>query len=128
MPSTHFAALPGPRPSAAEELPGDFVREPRSIGEYTAMEIHGFFGLIDDGSEAAAEGWMLIVHIPKWVRGYFMDIAEGDTIHAVHVSGKAGGVLSVLATSRHRYYSPGQRVTTCTICVPEEQWERFVMG
>ncbi len=29
------------------------------------------------------------------------------------------------AARRHRYYSPGTKGTTCTICVPEEQWERF---
>jgi hypothetical protein len=96
----------------------------RRIGPsaYTAMEIHGFFGLIDDGSDSI--GRVLIVHVPKWIRGYFMDINDGDVIHAVNVTGKGGGVLRVLATGRHRYYSPGQRVTTCTVCVPEEQWAR----
>jgi hypothetical protein len=116
--------VPPPPPVDADEFPGDIVEEKRQISpsSYAAMEIHGFFGLIDDGSDAA--GRMLIVHIPKWIRGYFMDIRDGDDIHVVHVSGKSGGVLHVLATGRHRYYSPGQRVTTCTICVPEEQWER----
>ena len=91
---------------------------------YNAMEIHGFFGLVDDGLCGA--GRMLIVHQPGWVRGQFLDIKDGDDIHAWHVSGRAGGVLRVLSTGRHRYYSPGQRVTTCTVCVPEEQWERLM--
>jgi hypothetical protein len=91
---------------------------------YNAMEIHGFFGLVDDGP--CSSGRMLIVHQPSWVRGHFLDIRDGDDIHVWHVSGTAGGVLRVLSTGRHRYYSPGQRVTTCTVCVPEEQWERLM--
>ena len=87
------------------------------------MEIHGFFGLIDDGP--AASGRMLIVHVPKYVRGYFLDIKDGDDIHVCHVNGKLGRRLRVLATGRHKYYPPGRRVTTCTICVPEEQWVDF---
>ena len=105
--------------------------EPPSKGErrivssnYSAVEIHGFFGLIDDGS--AGEGRMLIVHVPKWIRGYFLDIKQGDTLHVYHARGKkVGGVLTVLSTSRHKYYAPGRRVTTCTVCVPEEQWAPF---
>lgn len=105
--------------------------EPPSKGErrvvssnYSAVEIHGFFGLIDDGS--AGEGRMLIVHVPKWIRGYFLDIKQGDTLHVYHARGKkVGGVLTVLSTGRHKYYAPGRRVTTCTVCVPEEQWAPF---
>lgn len=91
---------------------------------YTAMEIRGYFGLIDDGS--ASQGRMLIVHVPSWVRGYFLDIRDGDDIHAAHVNGRVGGVLRVLAVGRHKYYSPGHKVSTCTVCVPEGQWERFL--
>ena len=90
---------------------------------YSAVEIHGFYGLIDDGSDGA--GRMLIVHVPKWVRGYFLDIRQGDTLHVYHVNGKTGGQLYVLATGRHRYYKPGSKVSTCTVCVPEDQWARF---
>ena len=91
---------------------------------YSAMEIHGSFGLVDDGP--CSSGRMLIVHQPSWVRGGFLDIRDGDDIHVWHVSGTVGGVLRVLSTGRHRYYSPGQKVTTCTVCVPEEQWERLM--
>ena len=105
------------------ERDGDRRRKRITPGQYTAMEIHGFFGLIDDGS--CSQGRMLICHVPSWVRGQFLDINDGDVVHAWHVSGKTGGVLTVLSTGRHRYYSPGQRVTTCTICVPEEEWARF---
>ena len=105
--------------------------DPRQKGErrmtaanYGAMEIHGFFGLIDDGSEGA--GRTLIVHVPRYVKGYFMDIKQGDVIHVYHAQGlKVGGALTVLATGRHKYYNPGRKVTTCTICVPEEQWAPF---
>ena len=105
--------------------------EPREKGErriiaanYSAVEIHGFFGLIDDGS--VGEGRMLIVHVPKWIRGYFLDIKQGDTLHVYHASGgKIGGALTVLSTGRHKYYAPGRRVMTCTICVPEEQWAPY---
>ena len=90
---------------------------------YSAMEIHGFYGLIDDGSDAA--GRMLIVHVPRYVRGYFLDIKQGDTLPVYHVNGKVGGRLTVLATGRHKYYAPGRKVTTCTVCVPEEQWAPF---
>ena len=96
------------------------LNKPIRASSYSAVEIHGFFGLIDDGSDTC--GRMLVVHVPKWVRGYFMDIKQGDVIHVYSIDGKAGGRLNVLATGRHKYYAPGRRVTTCTICVPEEQW------
>lgn len=95
-----------------------------TAANYSAVEIHGFFGLIDDGSDGA--GRMLIVHVPKWVKGFFMDIKQGDTIHVYHAKGKkVGAALTVLATGRHKYYGSGRRVTTCTICVPEDQWAPF---
>jgi hypothetical protein len=104
--------------------------EPREKNErriisanYSAVEIHGFFGLIDDGS--VGEGRMLIVHVPKWIRGYFLDIKQGDDLHVYHPKGKVKGTLSVLATGRHKYYAPGRRVMTCTVCVSEEQWAPF---
>jgi hypothetical protein len=105
--------------------------EPREKGErrivaanYSAVEIHGFFGLIDDGS--VGEGRMLIVHVPKWIRGYFLDIKQGDTLHVYQANGgKFGGALTVLSTGRHKYYAPGRRVMTCTVCVPEEQWAPY---
>jgi hypothetical protein len=105
--------------------------EPRQKNErrmtaanYGAVEIHGFFGLIDDGSDGV--GRMLVVHVPKWVKGFFLDIKQGDTIHVYHARGlKIGAALTVLSTGRHKYYSPGRKVTTCTICVPEEQWAPF---
>ena len=105
--------------------------EPRQKNErrmtaanYGAVEIHGFFGLIDDGSDGA--GRMLVVHVPRWVKGFFLDIKQGDTIHVYHARGlKIGAALTVLSTGRHKYYSPGRKVTTCTICVPEEQWAPF---
>jgi hypothetical protein len=105
--------------------------EPRAKNErrmtasnYNAVEIHGFFGLIDDGSDGA--GRMLVVHVPRWVKGFFLDIKQGDVVHVYHARGvKVGGALTVLSTGRHKYYGPGRRVTTCTICVPEEQWAPF---
>lgn len=93
-------------------------------GNYTAMEIHGFFGLVDDGR--CGQGRMLICHVPSWVKGQFMDLRDGDRVHVWNVNGRGKGVLSVLSTGRHRYYSPGSKVTTCTICVPEEEWARVV--
>ena len=120
---------------STDELSHGLLRDPETGDEesrarritpssYNAMEIHGFFGLVDDGP--SGEGRMLIVHQPSWVRGQFLDIKDGDDIHVWHVAGRAGGVLRVLSAGRHRYYSPGQRVTTCTVCVPEEQWERLM--
>ena len=94
-----------------------------STSNYSAVEIHGFFGLIDDGSSIS--GRMLRVHVPKWIRGYFLDIRQGENIHVYHVNGKVGGILNVLSVGRDKYYPPGSRVTTCSICVPEEQWARF---
>ena len=118
---------PGPQPGTQVDADGRVVDAKRrkriTPSNYSAMEIHGYFGLIDDGS--CSQGRMLICHVPSWVRGQFLDVKGGDEVHAWHVSGKTGGVLTVLDSGRHRYYSPGARVTTCTICVPEEQWERF---
>ena len=91
---------------------------------YTAMEIHGFYGIIDDGP-VGANTHMLILHVPKWVKGYQLDIRDGDSLPVTHIAGKTGGTLQVLETGRHKYYSPGQKVTTCTVVVPEEQWARF---
>ena len=55
---------------------------------YAAVEIHDFYGLIDDGSEGA--GRMLILHVPRWVKSYFMDIRQGDTLHVYRCCRQAG--------------------------------------
>ena len=93
---------------------------------YSAIEINGLFGLVDDG--LCEYGRMLIAHIPPKIQknfeGYFMDIKDGDRIRIKGL--KSTGVVTVLTTGRHRYYSPGQKITTCTICVPEEQWLQCV--
>ena len=83
-----------------------------------------YFGLINDGSVSQVR--MLVVHVLGWVKSHFLDLKDGDDIHAAHVNGKVGGVLRVLAVGRHRYYSPGVKVSTCTVCAPEHQWERFL--
>jgi len=121
---------PFPKADAEEAVPlldppRSWPEEPRRLtsASYSAVEIHGFFGLIDYGSDAS--GRALIVHVPKWVRGYFLDIRQGDTLHVNRVDGKVGGVLTVLSTGRHKYYSPGRKVSTCTVVVPEEQWAPF---
>ena len=108
---------------------GKLARDPDSKvkicpSNYTAMEIHGFYGIIDDGP-VGSSAHMLILHVPKWVRGYQLDIRDGDSLPVAHITGKTGGVLQVLETGRHKYYSPGHKVTTCTVVVPEEQWARF---
>ena len=104
--------------------PDDRKNQTRLVASnYKAMEIHGFYGLIDDGSTGA--GRMLIVHIPRHIRGHTLDIKDGDVIHAVHCTGTAGGKLRVLSTGRHRYFGPGNKVSTCTVCVPEEDWAEF---
>jgi hypothetical protein len=65
---------------------------------------------------------MLIVHIPKWIRGYFLDVKQGNDLYVYHPQGRIRGVLFVLSTGRHKYYAPGRRVMTCTLCVSEEKW------
>ena len=117
------------RPERAEEegLRSDDETKPRkkiTPSNYSAMEIHGFFGLVDDGP--CGQGRMLICHVPSWVRGQAMDVKDGDRVHVWNVNGRGGGVLDVVFTGRHRYYSPGAKITTCTICVPEEQWARVL--
>ncbi len=118
------------RPDSFTNLPMEVKRswpeprekhEHRTISEnYSAVEIHGFFGLIDDGS--VGEGRMLIVHVPKWIRGYFLDIKQGDDLYVYYPQGRIRAVIFVLSTGRHKYYAPGRRVVTCTVCVSEEKW------
>jgi hypothetical protein len=57
----------------------------------------------------------------QWVRGYFMDIWRWRWYSRGIRFGYARWALHVLATGRHRHYFPGQRVTTCTICIPDKQ-------
>jgi len=111
------------KPLPAPHAPWQVKPRRLTSASYSAVEIHGFFGLIDDGSDAS--GRALIVHVPKWVRGHFLDIRQGDTLHVNRADGKTGGVLTVLSTGRHKYYSPGRKVSTCTIFVSEEQWAPF---
>ncbi len=111
------------KPISPQEVKAPPTLNKMVAANYSAVEIHGFFGLIDDGSDGA--GRVLIVHIPRWVRGYFLDIKQGDDLHVYHAKGKVGGVLRVLSTGRHKYYAPGRRVTTCTVIVSEEQWAPF---
>ena len=102
---------------------------PKRMGRsiYDAIETHGNFGLVDTG-ETHNGYTLLTVHVPKRNRGYSIDLRTGEEIHANSIiQGRAmAAVLSVGFITRSKYYSPGQRISTCCIGVPTEQWTSFV--
>ena len=81
-----------------EAAAGKVARDTHRIGagRYKAKEIHGFLGLIDDGSDGT--GRVLIAHVPRYARRYYLDIR----LPRVAREREGGGTLTVLATGRHR--------------------------
>ena len=93
---------------------------------YDAVQTHGHFGMVDTG-ESSCGIRRVVCHVPKNSRGYMLDIKPGEVIHANSGRGKPiGGKLDVHYVTRHQYFAPGRKVTSCAIGVPEYQWQRFI--
>ena len=102
------------------------AEEPRQIcaGNYTSVEIHGLYGLIDQDPQGInKEGDRdVIAHMPRWVKGHSLDIRPGDVISVVGLdqnNKKQQKLLMVTYTTPNKYYPPGARVSTLRLGVRE---------
>jgi hypothetical protein len=96
--------------------------------QYDAMDIHGFYGLID--TKTVHQGnRLLTLHIPPRSSAYCFDLRQGDLIHVNSMLATQWGrrtTLDVGFVTAHDYFPPGRKVTAYTVGVPEYQWEHFV--
>jgi hypothetical protein len=93
-------------------------------GNYTSVEIHGMYGLIDQDPPSIDKGGDrdVIAHMPRWVKGHSLDIRPGDIISVVGLdqdNKKQRRVLMVTYTTPDKYYAPGARVSTLRLGVRE---------
>lgn len=97
--------------------------------QYSAMETHGNFGLVDTG-EVVRGSRMITLHIPTRSNPtYSFDVKPGDVIHINGITREMKGkraVLNVDFVACRQYFAPGRKVTSCTIAVPDYQWVYFM--
>ena len=92
---------------------------------YSAIEKHGRFGLIDMGI-ASPGVRCLTLHIPKSRNFLFPlnNLKVGDIINVIKRDTNESLTLCLCFTTPSRYYSPGTRITTLTIGVDERAWSK----
>ena len=99
-----------------------------SSRRYAAMQAGGLFGLIDEGSDGGGAR-MLLAHVPRKSGHAFVDVRPGERIQVMHPkNGRGVWPLQVAYTGRHRYYSPGARVTTLRVAVAHDDWLRYLQA
>ena len=69
---------------------------------------------------------MLIVHVPRKSQDIDLEIDPGDVLmsRGVHRRGE-DTPLVVQFVGRSQYFSPGKRVSSCTIGVATHEWKSF---
>lgn len=97
-------------------------------GQYSAIEVHGFYGLIDvlcdsqgDSLGMSGTGYekVLIVHTPSRIqdKSPMLNIKPGDFIDIVYIPNLIRGKLEVTFVTRSKYFSPGCPVTSLQVGV-----------
>lgn len=90
---------------------------------YSAIQIHGFFGCIDCGTDID-HGHIrnLIIHTSKRLdTSHMLSLTVGDSIHVVYIASRSKGLLKIRYVTRSKYFSPGSPVTSIKVGV--EGWE-----
>ena len=93
---------------------------------YSAVEAHGWFGLIDSGcpSKGVRE---LVAHTPRHNGGFTLDrLRAGQEIHLRSAKNEDGAAIRIRFTTPERYYAPGRKITTLSIGVDDAAWLRLV--
>lgn len=86
---------------------------------YSGLEIHGFFGLIDTGEEISKQR-VIIVHTPPRVDTiHMLSLRVGEEIDFVYVNSKQRrrGKVYVMWIGRSKYCSPGRPITSLRVGV-----------
>ena len=100
-------------PSVSKTIPITRVCPSR----YDAIQIHGFFGLINTGVGSYGEN-VLIVHTgSRLSKDHMLSLKNGDEIHIINLHEHKNRVLHVRYVSRYKYVSPGTPITTLQIGV-----------
>jgi len=108
------------------DLPNITYKKTKQLGlsSYHAIETHGQFGLIDLGKVDQCGNQLLTLHIPHRSNFNLHFLQPGETIYANNcIDPSLRGKLSVSYITPDKYVRPGNRQSTCTIAVPEHEWE-----
>jgi hypothetical protein len=86
--------------------------------KYQAVDRQGRFGAWSE------EAGVIIVHTRN---GKDMpEILDGDVLDLLSIDGHTTGQVRVLHTGRAGYFAPGRKVSSLSVAVPIEEWERVV--
>ena len=92
---------------------------------YSAVEAHGWFGLIDSGCPAKGVR-ELIAHTPRHNGGFTLDrLRAGQEIYLRSARNEDGAAIRIRFTTPERYYAPGRKITTLSIGVDDAAWLRL---
>jgi len=81
---------------------------------YSGLEIHGFFGLIDTGQEYTRQR-VLIIHVPPRVDAiHMLSLQVGEEVDFVYLRGKKRqrGKVYITWLGRSKYHAPGRPITS----------------
>jgi len=95
---------------------------------YVAMDEKGAFGLVDSGKTRSGTR-ELVMHITRTSKSKLYEVAPraGEVMRVKSlIDRNVHYGLNVLFTTQYKYYPPGRDVTTCTVGVPETQWQRII--
>lgn len=106
-------------PLAQLVIPLPLPEKRLSAENYSGLEIHGFFGLIDTGQEISRQR-VIIVHTPPRVDPmHMLSLRVGEDIDFVYVNTKQRrrGKVYVMWIGRSKYCSPGRAITSLRVGV-----------
>lgn len=121
---------PVPEPaSEPDSEPQSAPKKRVARSQYHAIETHGCFGLLDTGFVDPYGFVVVTVHVPRYVRGYVLNLAEGDEIHANNCfDATRSAVLHVGYVTPREYVAPGRKVTMCNIGIPAHEWRALMQS
>lgn len=117
---------PGPPPAYAQRPSTDRPQPKQasrlSSADYQAIDIHGFFGLVDCGDDGRGCR-VLKAHLTRRAHLPTLEILAGQVIPVLSTRRKGvRASLRVQYVSRSQYYSPGAKVSTLNVGVSAQDW------
>ena len=106
-----------PVPTEIVPAPTHELRRTITPSNYDAIEIHGFFGVIDSGPDAYNDR-MVVVHTPLGMdRSHMLSLRVGDAIPVVFLRKQEKGSLEIKYITRSQYFAPGRSVSSMRLGV-----------
>ena len=93
---------------------------------YHALDKHKQFGLIDTGFTDQQGYQNIILHTPKTSKGMPV-LFEGKTLEISScLVSDVQGTIRIGFVTPHKYFRPGNKITSSIIGVSKQEWDKFV--